>query len=508
MFYLLLGFCFSITRQPYVYVCQITTPTLTASKPTYLTYSLAGLLSLAIFLCCKQEPFFWDTIQLGAMHGDWFYKSNFNTWLLPDRIDSGHIPAFGWYLALWWQCFGQSLWVSHLAMLPWIALVIIQATKLLEQLKAGNHFLSVWLGLLLLLADPVLLSQLTLISPDIILVAAFLLAVNSILAKKTKLLAVAVLILGLVSLRGAMVAIALFIWQMSERFIQKKQVSIKQLFQLLLPYLLGAVFVLLYLAYHYWSKGWIGVHEDSPWAASFASVGLKGFVKQTVVLVWRMLDFGRVFVWLALAFGSYLLYRSKATEKASLAPVFSFARLALILALVLGIPAIISAGLSQHRYFLPFFIILSICLWQVLLLLDVKKWGKALFVLTSLGLLTGNLWIYPSHIAQGWDASLAHKAYFSCKTAALNFLEKENIAFNQVGTVFPEVGPMHYRYLNGDQAAFQPADLNTQNYILYSNVMNDFSDEAIEELHTEWNTIFSISKRGVELVLFQKKPKN
>ena len=39
--------------------------------------------------------FFWDTVQLGAKHGLHFYDTNFSEILLPDVIDSGHVPVFG-----------------------------------------------------------------------------------------------------------------------------------------------------------------------------------------------------------------------------------------------------------------------------------------------------------------------------------------------------------------------------------------------------------------------------
>ena len=43
------------------------------------------------------------------------------------------------------------------------------------------------------------------------------------------------------------------------------------------------------------------------------------------------------------------------------------------------------------------------------------------------GLISGNLWIYPRNIAQGWDATLAHVPYYNLRIEAINYLDKNNI---------------------------------------------------------------------------------
>jgi hypothetical protein len=42
-------------------------------------------------------------VQLGSKHADFYFSSHFSGLLLPNDIDSGHIPTFGLYIALVWQ---------------------------------------------------------------------------------------------------------------------------------------------------------------------------------------------------------------------------------------------------------------------------------------------------------------------------------------------------------------------------------------------------------------------
>ncbi|MEO0723480.1 MAG: hypothetical protein AAFZ63_02985 [Bacteroidota bacterium] len=454
----------------------------------------SALFGAGLVLLVQAEPFFWDTIQLGSRHANWFYQQAFSQWLLPDDMDSGHIPAFGWYLAKCWQWFGRSLVVSHWAMLPWILLVLWQIYRLVDHLQPAW----LWPGVLLLLADPTLLAQLSLISPDIILVAGFLLAVNSILRHERINLAVAIALLGLTSLRGMMLGIALFVWHMYRQFPLTRSGRWKILFSTLLPYLPGGCLALTYLGYHYAVKGWIGVHDDSPWAASFAATGIGGMIKQIIIVAWRLLDFGRIFLLLGLvlAWQASNWYWSGRLRQ--------LLALTIIVGLILGLPAVLSPGLAQHRYLLPVYLCFGMLFLELLPQIKPIRWRNTIYSLVMAGLVSGNFWIYPDSIAQGWDASLAHKTYFNGRSQAINYAQKEQIALADIGTAFPEIGSVDDRELNGEITGFSPWQAQSFNYILYSNVMNDFSDEFRNTLATGYRPIFSYRKRGVTVILYEK----
>lgn len=461
---------------------------------------LSGLLALGVSLLVAGEPFFWDTIQLGARHADWFYSQPMGTLLLPDEMDSGHIPAFGAYLAACWQLFGQNLMVSHLAMFPFIWLVLWQGYRLVSTLPLGLGRMGALAAFLLLIMDATLVAQLSLISPDIVLVGAFLLGINSVLRKQPFWLTLAVVLLGLTSLRGMMVALGLFLWQVVALWIdQNKQGSLSNTFRLLLPYLPGGILAFAYLLYHYLVKGWIGTHPDSPWAASFASQGGMSLIKQAIIVAWRMVDFGRIFLVIVLVIS---WWRSGWVWNNTIKRAVI---LLLIMGIVLALPALISPGLSQHRYLLPVY--LTVAYLFLLLLKEVKSktWKITMTTVVLLGQISGHFWVYPDHIAQGWDASLAHKPYFEARAAGLAYLQQEKIPLSAVGSAFPEVGEQHLRMLNGVKEGLAPYDLDQQDYIWYSNIMNDFSDEERLTLQKNWTPVFTFRKKGVHLEIYQRK---
>jgi 4-amino-4-deoxy-L-arabinose transferase-like glycosyltransferase len=170
----------------------------------------------------RNNAFFWDTVQLASKHGLFYYENDFSSLLLPDAIDSGHPPFFGMYIALCWKIFGKTLIVSHLSILPFLMGITWQA------LKFGEKILGEWqtfLFILLLKINPIMAGQSTLVSPDIPLAFFFLLALNSIFNqnnfKNNVLLSISILGLSMISMRGMMVAAALFIFQGYLLYFQK-----------------------------------------------------------------------------------------------------------------------------------------------------------------------------------------------------------------------------------------------------------------------------------------------
>ena len=84
-------------------------------------------------------------------------------------VDSGHIPFLGYYLSILWHLFGKTLLVSHLAMVPFLLLYLLFTFKISNILDSQNS-LFIWM---LFLFEPCLLTQSTLVSPDLLLMAGF-----------------------------------------------------------------------------------------------------------------------------------------------------------------------------------------------------------------------------------------------------------------------------------------------------------------------------------------------
>lgn len=468
---------------------------------------LYSILTIAVTFLVRNNLFFWDTVQLASKHGHFFFENDFSSLILPMEIDSGHLPAFGFYMAFCWKIFGKTLAVSHFSMLPFLLGVGFYLLRIGGFLV--NEKKAPWL-LLLCFADPVLAGQSVLVSPDVVLVCFFLMGLHAVWVKKSDwLLMLSVIGLGMTSMRGMMVAFGLFAFYMvlaSARFRTLPTFAKKTalFFKKITPFVPGGLIALAFLFYHWQQTGWIGHHPESPWAPSFEQVGISGFVKNIAVLGWRMFDFGRVFECLLLVlFAKRFFHKEKKLEQLLTLSIIIF---------IVTIPSqLMYRGLLAHRYFLPFFISLHLIVYYLLFEMSSQKslFGipkKWLISMVIFGLLSGNLWIYPKKISQGWDSTLAHIPWYEMIHRAQDYLTKENILFAEVGTAFPNIGPREWYELDGRAEGFKEKDFDQDCFILYSNIMNDFSDEEIDDLENDWQVIYQEERMGVCLIIY-KNPK-
>ncbi|TXB70136.1 hypothetical protein [Phaeodactylibacter luteus] len=453
----------------------------------------AALVAVVATWLASSHPFFWDTVQLGAKHADFFYRTGFATWLLPDEMDSGHPPGFGLYLAACWAFFGQSLAVSHWAMLPFVLGILWLGYAIGRYIAPGWAWLFPWA----LAANPVLASQMLLISPDTVLTAGFLLAAYGLFSRNNWAQMMGALILASISTRGMMAVAALYLagalsWPLPPiRIFARKA----------LPYVPAGLLALVFLVSHYLAKGWIGYHSSSPWAPSFEGARGWDWLKHAFILGWRLSDFGLVFAWLA-----GIAAFAKCRRCIRQGPIALTARITLF-ALALFAPAfLLYQGLHQHRYLLP---VMVGAQFLMLGLLYHSKWTAAwrylLAGLSLIGPAAGHFWVYPERIAQGWDSSLAHWPHYQLRKDVIAFIEQQGIAPEDVGTAFPEIGPFHYRSLNGEKQGFAAKNLAVQSYIYYSNIMNDFSGQERAVLAKGWEVIFEAHRGGVSARLYRAK---
>jgi hypothetical protein len=458
----------------------------------------------------RYNSFFWDTVQLAAQHAHFFYETNFTTLLLPDSMDSGHPPTFGIYLALIWIIFGKSLIVSHLSMLPFLCGIIWEAYKL------GEKYLGEWQAVyfpLVLICNPIMASQAALVSPDVVLVYFFLLALNGICGQDRAYIlnrfAIVIGILGLcvISMRGMMVAVLLFIFDiLLDRSKVQETLKTSRTYAFIKPYILGGLFGFSFLLYHYIQKGWVGYHVNSEWAEAFQRVDSQGFIKNIVVYIWRLLDFGHVWLWLIIAYAFIKIRRLNfyKKEQSNIATNFNKAPnfvkisvesvkilrggifsktkeliLLLILSTIILSPTLlIYKGLLAHRYMLPIYLAINFLCLKLISDLKSGKVQNALYALTFVGLITGNFWVYPQPISTGWDSTLAHLPYYRLRSEMLTYIDTEKINRLDIGTAFPNIRPPQLVDLQ-DNVPFSKIDFEKNKYILYSNVMNDFSKDDL-----------------------------
>ena len=466
---------------------------------TYIRLTPFFLFYFTLTLLVSDNIFFWDTVQLGSKHAHFFYETNFSQLLLPNDIDSGHIPTFGMYLALAWKIFGKNLLVSHLAMFPFLFGIVIQAFLLLKKFITEKY---IYYALLIFLSDATLLSQSTLISPDIALVFFFLLGLNAVLSEKKVILSMSITGLFLVSMRGMMVAFAILIIDI---VFNIKRSSIKSILDQLLRksfiYLPALLIFIFYNYIHFTQKGWIGYHEDSPWAISFQPVDFKGFLFNIGLLGWRMIDFGRIFLWVTTCFIGIKYFKAIKHDKKFLRMSF----ILVILTLTLSYSFLMYKYLSGHRYILPLYLVFSlITIYLIFEKIQIEKVKYILFAFVLIGSLTGNFWVYPKKISQGWDASLAHLNYYKLRNEMMVYMKKEGIKIQDVGCAFPNITEQKFLDLSNNMDKHPYKNLDTDKYVLYSNVYNEFEDNEIDRLETKFTLVKEFRQLGVFIQLYRK----
>lgn len=182
-----------------------------------------------------RSPFFWDAVLYSKM-ASWYLETGFTQLMLPKVWDPGHPPFFGIYIALTWKVFGRSLLVAHLAMVPMLLTIVVQFQRLASRWlsKTGCYW-----AMTLLFCEPTFLAQMGMLSPDIAILAFYLLAINALMDGKRWLAAIAMVLLGSVSVRGMTMVptliISEFLWA---RFMGERKPDWRQIWAYV-PFLAG-----------------------------------------------------------------------------------------------------------------------------------------------------------------------------------------------------------------------------------------------------------------------------
>lgn len=465
-----------------------------------LCFVLANILVFLLVFLSREHAFFWDTVQLASQHGSFYYDNNFSELLLPVYLDSGHIPAFGMYLALVWQIFGKTLAVSHLAMLPFAFGIVWQLYNLCRRFIPEKF---VGIALILVLIDATLMSQITLVSPDVPLVFFFLLAVNSVFNNRKALIVISVICLFLISMRGMMLSVCLVLLDVYLNYGFRKNINkeyLGSLFKRALLYLPALLIFIAFSLYHYQEKGWIGYHKDSPWADCFERVGFDGFLRNVAFLGWRLLDFGRIGVWLVFVWLIFKYGRQLLKNKQNHSLYFLF----IVVLVLLPLNMLWAKNLMGHRYLLPIFISFSLVTASILFSDFVYNKQRAVLVAFWLvASLTGNLWIYPPKISKGADATLAHLPYYGLRQEMLGYMETNKIDFKDVDSFFPNCYSIEEIDFKQDSRNFDIYTLgNKSRYIFYSNIFN-VEDEIYDFILQNYSPIKRFESNGIYVVLLK-----
>lgn len=439
-----------------------------------LLLAVSGGLLLAWNVVSWGFPFFWDTV-LNSKVATWYLETGFSSLVVPERLDAGHPPFFSLYLAVAWKAFGRSLVVAHVAMLPFLFLLLVQYHRLACR----------WLGpkarawaMLLLFCEPTFLAQASMVTPDIALVAVYLLALNALLDGRRGWLAVALAVMAGMSFRGILMVGVVFVtdcawawWSGSRRPDWKKG----------WPYVPVAGLTALWLWLHVQATGWLFSPPQATYGGQRELLGLAGMARNAALIGWRWMDFGRVFLFASLLVGGLAVGWRRVLAHGPLRQNLLAAAVFLAGLALLFIPFSNPPG---HRYFLVGYLLVALL---VVGMAELGAWRlpfKLGLGLVVLGLGTGHLWLYPQGVAQGWDASLAHLPIFRLQAQTAEFLDTHHIAPAQVCADFPLLHrPADTRLVAGDKGPWYRNFLEETDceWALVSNTNNGYTDAQIAE---------------------------
>ncbi len=393
-----------------------------------------------------------------------------------------------------------------MVMLPFVLGIVFQSLKLVSKLFSEKWQLA---AVVLLLADSTLLAQCTLVSPDVFVIFFFMMALNSIFGRNRLMLGIALAGLTLSSMRGMMCVAGLFISEILIFFIEtrpsisvrKSGEVVRSLLKISVSYLPAIIVAGLFLGWHYYKTGWIGYHKNMPWYTLYQPVGLRGAFYNTLILGWRLIDFGRLFIWIGGAYCLWHFYRYRPVVSRTLKTIII---ITILIFLSIAHAVILHKGLAGHRYLLPVY--LTFTLLVTFYLFEVTETGylkKLFFWLMLAGILSGNFWVYPDKIAKGWDATLAYLPYFPLREKMMDYMESEGIKPDETGTAFPNLRKLDNIDLNGNMQTFAELNLKTNNYVFYSNVYNDFTKYEIMELRNKWKIVKELRFLQVKVILYK-----
>ncbi|RHU24784.1 hypothetical protein DXD68_16865 [Parabacteroides sp. TM07-1AC] len=442
---------------------------------------MAKYVALVLFLVLKfftlDNCFFWDNVAGYSMPASYLLEHGLFSFVYPVNYVS-EPPLAHMYLAVLWTLLGKNLLVAHLSVTLFSVGVIWQVWRLCEKL---NTKYTPYIFLLAVL-EPTLSTQLILISPDVILCFFALLSINLLLENKRGWLAVSACCLGLVSIRGFVVCAGLGLgYLVIAKVIEKK--SFKEAFVYVFPSFIPVLLALgAWFLYRKLETGYFLYQPGFEYQEHRELASLSHIIKNIASLAIRMLDSGRIIVWLFL-----LVAIIKMGIKNFIAFVVH-SRLSIIYLSVLFTLFLVTIPVTNpfgDRYFIVLYILLALITAQLLSKVYEARKIRIVFVGMLLVLVSGNFWVYSEKMSKAWDSVLCHLPCYSLRQEMITYLEDQHIDVNDVSASFPLNAPFADLDINEDKRQFTPVDWDKSRYIIYSNLYN-WDDESINAIHSKW----------------------
>lgn len=458
------------------------------SRNNYLLLAFVFFSLLTVF--SVHIPFFWDGTFFSEIAVNLFDKGLFHL-IDTSHPDTGGFPLYSLYLAAAWKIFGKSLAVSHWVILPFLFGILVQYHQLCKRFLNPAVIPA---ALLLLICEPVFITQSILMGYDILMVYFFMLALNALLADRKILFSTALTLLCMSSIRGMMLGFSLLL---IDCFIYKK-IN----FGMIKKYIPAAVIVMLWMFYHHRETGWFFFSPDRENTHEALLTGGM-MLKQIAYMTWKLIDFGRITLWLfAVILGIYMYRKNKNAELLSL---FKIVLIPLIVLIVCMAPFGNPAG---HKYFIAVFLVLNVAVCYLLQALVNKQSRNILVFAFLLSLISGNFILYPERYGNGWDSSLKVLPYFQLRNEMDAFIAAQKISPAEVGTQYPLIADKRFSHLTEESIQYNnvwSGPIGNYDYFLFTNVINTDIPEQVEKVKKEWVLLKHIESGQIYIELYIKK---
>lgn len=464
-------------------------------KSKYILY-LCFLALLLISFFFRSVPFFWDGTFFSEVASS-FFDGRYTPFDCPENLDNVTFPIYSTYLFIVWKIFSKTLFISHLALLPFLIGTVYEFYKFCKKFLDDT---AISFALILLMLQPAFMTQSILMAYDIPLLYLFLLCLNLALEKRYTFYQIIVTLVALYSIRGLFLGISLFILMSIFNYKDLKWNSLLFSFK---QHVLCLIAVTTWFIYHKTQTGWFiisPIHENTDEQVQSLSM----MIRHAGFIIWKLIDLGQLLSWLILLIGTMIIYRQKrmTTEvKTLLLCVF----IPLIITALFMIPF---SNPISHRYFLFGYVLLIPAISFLLMQIKNKVVSTSFFLLCSLSLISGNFWLYPEKYGNGWDTSLKVIPYFELKDNMDVYISENKIAAEQVGTQYPLIADKRYSHLTETGFSYPnvwSGPIEKFDYFLFTNVINTDIPDQVEKVKKDWILLKRIESGQVYMELYSKK---
>lgn len=476
-------------------------------KPTQnnILLTFIVLTCLVLFLYSFNFCYFWDTIQQISTEACWYYRTGFSDMLIHpvpglNITPTGyHPPLMAAITAGLWKIFGHELWVSHAFTFCWAMLLIYHSWKMISRFVPEK-----WAGwaTLIILMESTVVTQMVIASPDFILLTAFVISLRAILERRPVWLAISLIFLCGINMRGIFTGVILFVSHLYYDFytVNRKKYSLRKFFRLLLPWLPMFLLLSMYFLYYFSRNDWFFADPNGNYSSHYALPSTAAeILKHFAAFVLRLMENGRFVIWALAAGLTFAIPKKKiklsGEEKMLLLFFLLITGLYFLFVFITSMP-------FSPRYFLALFFVLYLLTLRLLANHVGDKRMKIICLTILFFSITGHAWIYPEKISQSWESTLLHTPYYKLRKECYNYIDSCRWNYNDISSGFCLSGNRGFVEL-----AHEGKTVGTSmdaKYFIYSNISN-LEDEKVDELKNPdlWTPVKEFGKYPVFITVYR-----